>query len=175
MLLYDTFRAFNSSKTGVLSCSEFFGGMDYLGIPFGPQEIYQIVSKIAVQHGGLISYPDFKRVFSSGDEDLETRNLEGDGGFLDEVVPHKIPEMNEMEDRNGKGTSLEINDEILNAFRVKVKPVQDMKPVWNSQNTQSKVQVSIWTPSLDTGWTGASKQEYCYLTMVHLGSKTLCA
>ena len=32
-----------------------------------------------------------------------------------------------------------------------------MKPIWNSQNTQSKAQVSIWAPSLDTGWTGASK------------------
>ena len=156
MLLFDAFRAFNSTKSGMLSCSEFFGGMDHLGVPFTAEEIYDTVNKIAVQNDGMISYPDFKRVFSGGEEDLETRNLGEDSGFLEEVPPHKIPEINEVNSKESAVT-LEVTNEMLNAFKVKVKPVTDMRPVWNSQNTQSKVQISIWAPSLDTGWSGASR------------------
>ena len=34
LLIFDAFRAFNSSNTGLLTCSEFYGGMDFLDIPF---------------------------------------------------------------------------------------------------------------------------------------------
>ena len=133
--------------------------MDHLGVPFTAEEIYDTVNKIAVQNDGMICYPDFKRVFSGGEEDLETRNLGEDSGFLEEVPPHKIPEINEVNSKESAVT-LEVTNEMLNAFKVKVKPVTDMRPVWNSQNTQSKVQIRIWAPSLDTGWSGASHAYY---------------
>jgi hypothetical protein len=49
MLIFDAFRAFNSSHSGLLTCSELYGGMDFLGISFTPQQIYDLVKKIAVQ------------------------------------------------------------------------------------------------------------------------------
>lgn len=49
MLVFDAFRAFNSSNSGLLSCSELYGGLDFLGIPFTPQQIYDLVKKIAIQ------------------------------------------------------------------------------------------------------------------------------
>lgn len=49
MLVFDAFRAFNSSHTGLLTCSELYGGMEYLGISFTPQQIYDLVKKVAVQ------------------------------------------------------------------------------------------------------------------------------
>lgn len=50
MLIYDAFRAFNSSNTGLMSCSELYGGLDYLGIPFTPPQIYDLMKKICVQN-----------------------------------------------------------------------------------------------------------------------------
>ena len=63
MLVFDAFRAFNSSNSGTITCSEMYGGLSYLGVPFTADEIYSLINKIAVQHDGLVSYPDFKRVF----------------------------------------------------------------------------------------------------------------
>ncbi len=48
MLIYDAFRAFNSSNSGFLSCSELYGGLDFLGIPFTPAQIHDLVRKIAI-------------------------------------------------------------------------------------------------------------------------------
>jgi hypothetical protein len=50
MLIFDAFRSFNSSNSGLLSCSEFYGAMEYLGITFTPQQVYDIVRKVAVQN-----------------------------------------------------------------------------------------------------------------------------
>jgi hypothetical protein len=49
MLIYDAFRAFNSSNSGYLTCSELYGGLDYLGIPFTTSQIHDLVRKIAIQ------------------------------------------------------------------------------------------------------------------------------
>jgi hypothetical protein len=46
MLIYDAFRAFNSSNTGLMTCSELYGGLDYLEIPFTPPQIYDLMKKI---------------------------------------------------------------------------------------------------------------------------------
>lgn len=50
MLVFDAFRAFNSSNSGVLNCSEIYGGMEFLGIPFTPEEIYELVRRLAIEH-----------------------------------------------------------------------------------------------------------------------------
>lgn len=50
MLIFDAFRAFNSSHTGLMTCSELYGGLDFLGIPFTAQQIYALVKKIAIQN-----------------------------------------------------------------------------------------------------------------------------
>ena len=58
MLIYDAFRAFNSSNTGLMTCSEFYGGLDFLGIPFTPQQIYDLMRKICVHNEVIIYYSD---------------------------------------------------------------------------------------------------------------------
>jgi len=50
LLVFDAFRAFNYSNSGLLSCSELYGGMDFLDIPFTPDQIYYLVRKIAIQN-----------------------------------------------------------------------------------------------------------------------------
>lgn len=50
MLVFDAFRAFNSSHTGLMTCSELYGGIDFLGIPFSPEQVYALVRRLAVDH-----------------------------------------------------------------------------------------------------------------------------
>jgi hypothetical protein len=51
---------------------------------------------------------------------------------------------------------------VFQNFKVKVKPLSELKPVWNSQNTQSAQQVSIWAPSLATSLlSGSSRTRLC--------------
>jgi hypothetical protein len=56
MLIYDAFRAFNSSNTGLMSCSELYGGLDYLGIPFTPPQIYDLMKKICVANEVRVNF-----------------------------------------------------------------------------------------------------------------------
>lgn len=50
LLVYDAFRAFNSSNSGFLSCSELYGATTYLEIPFVPDQIYDLMKRIAIQN-----------------------------------------------------------------------------------------------------------------------------
>lgn len=50
MLVFDAFRAFNSSNSGLLNCSELYGGVEYLGIPFTPEQIYDLMRRIAIDN-----------------------------------------------------------------------------------------------------------------------------
>jgi hypothetical protein len=50
MLVFDAFRAFNSSNSGLLNCSELYGGVEYLGIPFTPEQIYELMRRIAIDN-----------------------------------------------------------------------------------------------------------------------------
>ena len=97
MLIYDAFRAMNSSNTGLMTCSELYGGMDYLGIPFTPQQIYDLMRKICVVNEGLMSYEDFKRVFQGSEDEMESR-MGGDNGSSNfvTIAPKLIPELSEL-------------------------------------------------------------------------------
>lgn len=91
MFVFDAFRAFNSSHSGLLSCSEFYGGLEWLNIRLTPDQIYDLVRKIAVDNEGLISYLDFKRVFQGADDEFESRGEDADSFGV--VQPKKIPEL----------------------------------------------------------------------------------
>jgi Ca2+-binding EF-hand superfamily protein len=50
LLVFDAFRAFNSSNSGLMTCSELYGGLDFLGIPFTPDQVYDLVKKLAIHN-----------------------------------------------------------------------------------------------------------------------------
>jgi hypothetical protein len=56
MLIYDAFRAFNSSNTGLMTCSEFYGGLDFLEIPFTPQQVYDLMRRICIHNEVIYFY-----------------------------------------------------------------------------------------------------------------------
>lgn len=95
MLVFDAFRSFNSSNTGFMNCSELYGGLESLGIKLVPDQIYDIVRKVGIEQVGLISYADFRRVFHTSEEDVESRGVSADGGnsSFETVEPKPIPEL----------------------------------------------------------------------------------
>lgn len=94
MFIFDAFRAINSSNTGLMSCSELYGALEWLGISFVPEQVYDLVRKIAVGNEGLLSYSDFKRVFQSPEDEFESRG--GDASVFAQIVPKEIPELVEL-------------------------------------------------------------------------------
>ena len=95
--------------------------------------------------------------FSTSDGDLETRALGDDSSFVDTIQPIQIPEIFDPSAGAAAVSTIQINEEILNAFQDQGQASVRLHSIWNSQNTSSRVQVSIWAPTLDTGWTGASR------------------
>jgi hypothetical protein len=156
MLLFDAFRAMNSSSSGFLNCSELFGGLDYLDVPFERNDVYDLVNRLSANGDGLVTYEDFKRTFGGNEEELESRNVGDESTFFETIPPHVIPEINE-DDQQGGANSVVLTEDILENFVAKCKPIGELLPIWNSQNTQSRVQVSIWAPSLKSGWGAVAK------------------
>lgn len=94
LLVFDAFRVFNSSNSGLMTCSELYGGLDFLHIPFTPPQVYDFVKRVAVKHEGLICYEDFKRVLQLSEDELESHTAGGAGeSNFEAVPPHKIPEL----------------------------------------------------------------------------------
>lgn len=94
MYIFDAFRAINSSNTGLISCSELYGALEWLGITFVPEQVYELVRKIAVGNEGLLSYNDFKRVFQSPEDEFESRG--GGGSVFATILPKPITELVEL-------------------------------------------------------------------------------
>lgn len=160
MLIFDAFRAFNSSNSGLLTCSEINGGMYFLDIPFTTEQIHDLVRRLAIHNEGLVSYVDFKRVFGGADEEIESRNVGGGQSNFEAIPPRNIPELADV--NRGQEEPIQVTDDILQNFKVKAKPILAFTEVWNSQGTQSESQVSIWCPSLQTAMlTTASKTRIC--------------
>merc|ERR1712139_616748 len=76
MGLSDAFRAINSSNSGLITCSEIYGGLDFFGIPFTPEQVYGLMRKMSIHNEGLLSYEDFRAALTESDnaEDEEDQD-----------------------------------------------------------------------------------------------------
>ena len=72
----DAFRAFNYSHSGLLTCSELYGGLDWLGLMLTPDQIYSIVLFIDTDGDFLVSFDEFKKAFGSSNTDADGNERE---------------------------------------------------------------------------------------------------
>ena len=121
MLIFDAFRAFNSSNSGLMTCSELYGGLDFLGIPFTPDQVYDLVRRLAMHNEGLVSYVDFKKVFKKSDDDLESRLAEGDSSNYEQILPKMIPELFDANTKAKVEEVIVLSGAMLQSFKVKVR------------------------------------------------------
>jgi hypothetical protein len=53
----------NQSIGHLLNVTKLYEGLDYLGIPFSAEDVFDLVQKLSIINEGLVSYQDFHRVF----------------------------------------------------------------------------------------------------------------
>jgi hypothetical protein len=139
---------------------------------------------------GLVTYDEFKRVFQRSDSELETRanpvNLlemddngnggggngggggGGSGSGFPKIPPKTIPELYEQRSKDsGRDEALVLTQNLIQNFKVKVNPVGQFESVWNSTDTNSKSQVSLWAPSMQTSMLQSNKVSWknVFITM----------
>jgi hypothetical protein len=93
--------------------------------------------------------------------------VEGESN-IEQIQPHNIPELVDMLSRNSSIDLPTLTEDILQNFKVKVKQVEKLSLVWDSQGTQSQEQVSIWAPSLSKSILYNNRTKIC---LGHYGSK----
>jgi len=150
MLAYDAFKAFNASRTGLLTCSELAGGLDWLGLRFSVEQIHDLMRKLANDNEGVLTYGDFKAAFGSGSEAEEARALLGDDeGVFEVVAPRPVPELFDAAGAaRGAAQQTDLTEDVLNRYKVAVVRIKNFAEVWNSQGTGSSASVSLWGPDM---------------------------
>jgi len=149
MLVFDAFRAMNSSRSGALSCSELYGGMEWLGIRLEPSQVYDLVRRLSIEIEGMVSYHDFRRAFQNSDEDMESHTVADDSkSNFEMILPKYIPELTAQMAMQQVYESVEVTAEMLKYVKVKAKLMTGVTAIWNSQGSLSQTQMCIWAPDL---------------------------
>ena len=175
MVVFDAFRAFNSSNSGLLTCSEMYGGLEFLAIPFTPEQVHDLVRKLANYTEGLISYVEFKSAFQMSEDEMESR-MGGDSSSssnmsnFESIPPKIIPELAEQLNAGAADMVFQVTESVLQNFNVKTKQVPSLSLVWDSQDTQSQSQVSVWAPTSIRSLITKNKVRVC---LGHYASKGL--
>lgn len=61
-----------------------------------------------------------------------------------------LPALLNIIQTNVQGNKVELTSDMLNQFKVKAKNIAAFTMIWSSQGTQSKDQVSLWEPSIQS-------------------------
>jgi hypothetical protein len=59
--------------------------------------------------------------------------------------------------QTGPEDTVKVTEDIVDKFKVKCQPIKDFTQVWNSQDTQSQSQVSLWYPSLQVSMMSSNR------------------
>lgn len=62
----------------------------------------------------------------------------------------------------------------MEKFKIKCQPIKDFTQVWNSQDTQSQSQVSLWYPSLSVSMMSTNKVNNAALRWLCWSLSALC-
>lgn len=96
MRVFDAFRSFNSSNSGTLNCSELYGGLEHLDLRLVPDQIYDLMNRMAEQQVGLASYSEFRKMFHTAEDEVESRGVHASGeSSFEKIDPKPIPELHE--------------------------------------------------------------------------------
>eukprot|EP00298_Acanthocystis_sp_HF-20_P012235 c19785_g1_i2.p1 GENE.c19785_g1_i2~~c19785_g1_i2.p1 ORF type:complete len:774 (-),score=356.75 c19785_g1_i2:62-2122(-) len=168
---HDAFRLFNADKSGLMTCSELYGGIEWLGLSVTPDHIYNLVRSVDTDHDGLLTLEDFKSAFDSNsgtNSGLEISFWDWEGGDEDydeahkvKIIPKNIPELHQEIKQTNETDKPEIMLETLKLVKIKVHKQEKFVQVWNSHGTMSRTSVSVWAPDIDLGLLIRNKRRIC--------------
>jgi len=157
--LLDAFRAFNTSQNGLLTCSELYSALVWLGLPVEPADIHAMVRHMDRDGDGLVSFDEFRMAVGGGGELSErdgtqemTDELEGVAlrpefqGLTAVTIP-ELAELDESEAIEAEETP-QVPMEALSMVKVKVKKLEKFDEVWKSSGIATKHKTSIWEDRL---------------------------
>jgi hypothetical protein len=163
MRLLDAFRAFDyTSRDGRLSCSELWGGLDWLGMRLVPEDIYAIMRHVDKTGVGWILFEQFDAAFRDEEEEHEhaasaTQGAAANSGFIAvggaeedfafagaSIIPKKIRELFAVDEKEDINRTEEIPPARLMSLQVSVVDVRDYQAVWTSRGTMARREASIW-------------------------------
>ena len=160
MRLLDAFRAFDYNRDGRLSCSELYGGLEWLDMQLQPEDIYAIVRHVDKSGLGFIFYENFEASFKDPEDDDQLNSMiqrvqrqdQSDSFFGDEdnafskaqVMPKKIRELNAGDEKEDEQRQEEIPAHYLPKLSVAIEKVPAHSFVWNSRGTLTRKDLSIW-------------------------------
>ncbi len=147
MRFLDAFRAFDFNRDGLLSCSEFYGGLEWLGLTVSANDVYRLVRYIDTHKDGRIRFTDFETSLAA-EEEAEVVNTQANEEveFKQVIIqPKNIPEIYVNKEMERVEKKSEISIEALKKIKVKVKNVTSWKLVWTSEGTGATTELSIWS------------------------------
>ena len=151
----DAFRAFNAAGNGLMSCSELYGGLRWLGMDVGPPDIYEMVRRMDGDGDGFVSFDEFRLAVGS-EADTEMWAHESDepphlvGISLANLKPIPIRELFDEEDSVEAKQQLQVPQHMLNAIKLKLQKLERLDELWRSAGIASKAKVSVWDGRLST-------------------------
>jgi hypothetical protein len=127
MRLLDAFRAFDYNRDGMLSCSELYGGLEWLGLDLQPADIWAIMLQVDTTKEGRITWADFEKAFADDEMNLaivlEQQAEPSTAGEVFEravVVPKPIKELYEEAASTRRASEVrEIKQEALKEIKVR--------------------------------------------------------
>jgi hypothetical protein len=178
--VFEIFRAFNASGNGHLTCSELYGGIEWLGLQVDPETIYTLVRNIDTDGDGLVNFDDFQNAFNRLDvmlskeeggktmAELSWRSVmsgessgTADGGEGSSapsrstiaITPKPIKELSEALVKKHEAAGQEVTITADKVARIKVKLVKltNFVEVWNSKGSMGRSPVSVWAPDTRIG------------------------
>eukprot|EP00953_Heterococcus_sp_UTEX-ZZ885_P020826 11654-Heterococcus_DN1.PRE.1 len=132
--------AFNSSHSGALTCSELYGGLLWLGMRVDPPLIHDIVRTVDLDCDGYVSWPEFKKAFSS----TGTKTTVRADGTVEETDDQDadILEMGSNSDRSQWPAAFDDTDgSNSSAFTVPPKAMPELYEIYNANRKRDAAAV----------------------------------
>jgi hypothetical protein len=160
----DAFRVFNPSRTGLVNCSELWGGLEWLGLPdLTPDQIHGLMRLLDHDNDGLLALHEFKQAFTdarfSHSESLAARPCL-DLSRID-IKRKAITELAMAGVHTRQRTRVSIGKAMLARIKIKACLQTQFDLIWNSSGLGAHTECGVWAPNVNLGVHKANRHRLC--------------
>ena len=173
----DAFRAFDTSRTGLVNCGELWGGLEWLGVPdLTEDRIYELMRLLDRDNDGLLALHEFKTAFTVNDSDakLDCRQSLVNNSLpssLAGIKPKPIIELAVAREVTRQLARKPLTKAILTKVKVKAHPQTQFTSVWTSRGVGAHTNCGVWAPNVSLGLHKANRHRLYLGHYAHKGLK----